>query len=184
MPIDRLKPLFPAGFLVLSVAQAAGAELPDELIDCRALSSAVARLDCYDQLVDAGIASTNQTTGPRAAEEPAPATAITTAPNAQTRADISQEDLFGKNEAEIRKSVQQVAGTEIEHIEARVTKVRTSGTGKAVITLDNGQVWIQIDSSRARLSGDDKVTIRRASLGSFMLYSESTKTTMRVKRIS
>lgn len=77
------------------------------------------------------------------------------------------------------------AGTiEINQIDARVLEVRKSTTGKAIITLDNGQVWKQIDSSRLRLSGDDQVTIRRASLGSFMLYKTGSKSLMRVKRIS
>ena len=57
-------------------------------------------------------------------------------------------------------------------------------TGKVVITLDNGQVWSQVDRSSLRLSTHDKVSIRRASLGSFMLYKAGRKTPMRVKRVS
>ena len=189
MLINRLKLSVTASVLALSVAQTAGgADLADALIDCRALPSAVARLDCYDQLTDAQTATTNQATKTGTVERAALATAaIETAATAtvEPTADASQEALFGKNEAEIRKSAEDAAGTtEIDQIDARVTEVRTSATGKAVITLDNGQVWKQIDSSRLRLSGDDEVTIRRASLGSFMLYKTGSKSLMRVKRIS
>ena len=96
---------------------------------------------------------------------------------------LSQKNIFGQGETELRKAVQEATDTkEIDRIEAIVVEVHKSASGKAVITLDNGQVWKQSDSSRARLSVNDKVTIRRRSFGSYSLYS--TKTSIRVKRIS
>jgi len=216
MRIKQLKLLFRACVLALSVAQTAdGVELPQELIDCRAMASTAARLDCYDQLVDAQTASTNHPaeTGTAekalpaaAAAEPAanvsqeapfgknaekvlPAAAAVTTAATETKepaANISPEDLFGKNQEEIRKSVQEATDTpEINEIEAKVSKLSKSvATGYVVITLDNGQVWKQIDSSKLRLSDNDQVTIRRASFGSFMLKKTGRNTTMRVKRIS
>ncbi len=191
MPIHRLKLIAPASAVVLSVVMIAGAaELPTELIDCRALTSAVARLDCYDQAIDAHTAAPSQAGEPRTAEEPAPvaptaAVAATTASEAVLSSEpkLSQEDLFGKGEAELRKSVQEATDTEaIDRIEATVVEIRKSASGKAIITLDNGQVWKQSDSTRARVYVNDKVTIRRRSFGSYSLYS--TKTSIRVKRIS
>ena len=186
---SRLKPLFPAFVLGLFVAQGAhGVEFPQELIDCRAIASATARLGCYDQLADAHAASANHPAQTGTAEEASPAAAaVTTAATATTEpaANFSQEALFGKSGAEIEKSVQEATGAaEINQIEARVSKIKTSATGYAVITLDNGQVWKQTDRSRLRLSGNDQVTIRRAALGSFMLRKTGRKTIMRVKRIS
>ncbi len=190
MLIHPLKFFVPASIVVLSVVKiAGGAELPTELIDCRALTSAVARLDCYDQLIDAHTASPNQAARRRTAENPAPVaptTATATAasePVLTSEPNLSQEDLFGKGETALRKSVQDATDTEeIDRIEARVVEVRKSASGRIVITLDNGQVWIQSDSSRARLSGNDNVTIRRRSFGSYTLYNK--KTSIRVKRIS
>ncbi len=185
MPIHRLKLFVPASVVVLSVAKiAGGAELPTELLDCRPVTSAVARLDCYDQLVDAHAAAPSQAAKPRTAENPAPvATTAAVAATAASGPMLAQEDLFGQGETEIRKSVQEATDTkEIDRIEAIVVEVHKSASGKAVITLDNGQVWKQSDSSRARLSVNDKVTIRRRSFGSYSLYS--TKTSIRVKRIS
>jgi hypothetical protein len=189
MPVNQVKLFVTASVLALSVAQAAGgAELADALIACRALASAIARVDCYDQLADEQTAVTNQAMQTGTVERAAPTAAATeTAATAtvEPTGDASQEALFGKNEAEVRKSARESAGTtEIDQMEAQVSEVRKSATGKAVITLDNGQVWKQIDSSRLRLSSDDQVTIRRASLGSFMLYKTGSKSLMRVKRIS
>ena len=180
----RLKLIVPASIVVLSLVKIAGAaELPTELIDCRALTSSVARLDCYDQLVDAQHASPNQAAERRTAENPAPVVTTAAAATAASVPKLSQEDLFGKGETELRKSVQEATGTKaIDRIEATVVEVRKSASGRVVITLDNGQVWKQSESSRARVSVDDKVTIRRRSFGSYTLYSK--KTSIRVKRIS
>lgn len=51
-----------------------------------------------------------------------------------------------------------------------------------LITLDNGQVWKQVDSSSLRLRVGDAVEIERASLGSFMLKKQGSKRSMRVSR--
>jgi hypothetical protein len=191
MIIHRLKLVVPASIVLLSVGMiAGGAGLPTELIECRALTSSLARLDCYDQAIDAHAAAPSQAAEPETAENPAPlaptaAVAATAAsePVLSSGPELSQEDLFGQGEAELRKSVQEATDTEeIDRIEAIVVEVHKSASGKAVITLDNGQVWKQSDSSRARLSVNDKVTIRRRSFGSYSLYS--TKTSIRVKRIS
>ncbi len=184
MRIHRLNLILSASIVFLSVLKiAGGAELPADLIACRTLASSVARLDCYDQFVDAQTASTSQAEIPRTDENPAPV--APTAATAPTESDpsLSQEDLFGMGETKIRKSIQDATGAEeIDRIEASVAEVRKTRSGKAVITLDNGQVWIQIESSRIPLVVDDKVIIRRRSFGSYMLYNK--KTAVRVKRIS
>jgi hypothetical protein len=189
MVINHFKLFFPACVLALSVAQGDDrVALPQELIDCRAMASTVARLGCYDQIVDAHTTSTNHSAETATAENALPAAAaVNTAATstAEPAANFSQEALFGKNVAAIEKSVREATGTtEINQIEARVSKIKTSATGYAVITLDNGQVWKQTDSSRLRLSDNDQVTIRRAALGSFMLNKAGKKTIMRVRRIS
>lgn len=176
--------------LALATTHVAGAtELPQELIKCRALASAVARLDCYDQFIDRDTSSKQQKSNAVAPEHDSEA-AVALGTNtidgaAEVAGDISQEALFGKNAMEMRKSVQKATATdEIDRIEARISKMRLSAAGKAIITLANGQVWLQIDSSSARLSADDRVIIRRASLGSFMLNKVGNKKSIRVKRIS
>ncbi len=189
MILYRLKLLLFTGICVFATTQAAGgAELPQELIDCRVLGSTVARLKCYDQVVDADSGSAGQSPAAHAAVPAPPDTAAaTTATTAAVApaAEISPEALFGKNVVEVQKSVQEATGSkEIDRLEAFISKVRYTASGKTVITLDNGQVWAQIDTSRLRLSDYDRVIIRRASLGSYMLNKVGSKTRIRVKRIS
>jgi hypothetical protein len=185
MLIHRLKLFVPASVVVLSIVKiAGGAELPTELLDCRALTSAIARLDCYDQAIDAHTPSPSQAAKPQTADNPAPvAPTAAVAATAASQPMLSQEDLFGQGETEMRKSVQEATDTkEIDRIEAIIVEVYKSASGRAVITLDNGQVWKQSDDSRTRLSVNDKVTIRRRAFGSYTLFNK--KTSIRVKRIS
>ncbi len=192
MILYRPKLILITGICVFTTMPVAGAaELPQTLIDCRAVNSAVARLDCYDQAVDAHKGLADQSSADVAApatvttSTAATSTPATSAAPAVPATEISQEALFGKNVVEVQKSVQEATGAkEIDRLEAFVSKVKFSASGKAIITLDNGQVWTQIDSSRLRLSGFDKVVIKRASLGSYMLSKVGSKITMRVKRIS
>ena len=195
---SSLKVLFPVWVFALAATQTSnGANLPQELIDCRETASSAARLDCYDRLVDAHTASpgdsvdagTDEIDAPAAVATPAaaapPAAAVTAAAEATPADKVSQEELFGKSGTEVRKSVQDATGAaEIDEIAARISKIRKSGSGYALITLDNGQVWKQTESSTLRLSDNDEITIRRAALGSFKLRKSGRKTPMRVKRIS
>ncbi|BDY06808.1 hypothetical protein [Ferrimonas sp. YFM] len=72
---------------------------------------------------------------------------------------------------------------EPEAIKASVSKLKQDPYGKFIITLDNGQVWKQIDSKRFRFKKDKPVTIEKASLGSFMLTQEGSSKSARVKRV-
>lgn len=192
MILYRLKLILITGICVfVTIPATDAAELPQTLVACRALNSAVARLDCYDQAVDAHKALTDQPSADAVApNSAASSTAATSAVATSAAADapateMSPEALFGKNVVEVQKTVQEATGTkDIDRLESLVSKIRISASGKAIITLDNGQVWTQVDSSRLRLSSYDRVVIRKASLGSFMLTKVGSKTTMRVKRIS
>jgi hypothetical protein len=152
-------------------------ELYDELLACRDLSSAVARLDCYDSAVDGrGQAGSSQS----AAAEPA----TTAAPAAAGAAAISQEELFGQSSGEVQRTVEEATGSErIDSINAQVTRLQQYDFEKVVISLDNEQVWKQVDSSNLRLRVGDDVIIERAAFGSFMLKKVGSKRTMRVSRM-
>ncbi len=185
MMINRLKLLIPACILAFTASQAASSdELLRVLIDCRALPSAVARLDCYDQLVDAQAGTRSQVSISGAAKE-LPPSAVVPAATAKAEGDISPEALFGKTEEEVRTSVQEATGAKkLDRIEARISKVKISNTGQAIITLDNGQVWKQTDGPKLRLSEHDEVIIRRAIFGSYKLVKAGRNTTICVRRIS
>jgi hypothetical protein len=66
-------------------------------------------------------------------------------------------------------------------IEARVTRVNADSQGNVTLTLDNGQVW-SVQQGNQWLQSGDTVTIRQASLGSFLLTTPS-RHSYRVRRV-
>jgi hypothetical protein len=70
-----------------------------------------------------------------------------------------------------------------DRIEAAVTTIYSSPTGERIVTLDNGQLWMLTEvSSTGRLKSGDKVVVRKAAMGSFMLVTPS-RIALRAKRI-
>ncbi|HKR34272.1 MAG TPA: hypothetical protein VJT10_05505, partial [Steroidobacteraceae bacterium] len=129
------------------------------------------------------IVSSNTQAAPAAASTvPAAAAASSVAaptPSAEDkfgyRGNIARADL-DKKTAEERQ--------EYEQLTAKVSELGTMPHGELLLTLDNGQVWQQKPGDRAmRIKVGDAVTIRRASLGSFLLTSQTTNGSMRVTRV-
>jgi hypothetical protein len=73
----------------------------------------------------------------------------------------------------------------IEEVAAKITRLGRSGADQqAVFTLDNGQVWRQIDTaSTATVKAGEAVTIKRAAMGSFMLVRAVGGAGIRVRRL-
>jgi hypothetical protein len=93
---------------------------------------------------------------------------------------------FGLSEAE--KRARDTAGDpdglppQIQAVVLNVSK-QGYGQGALLVTLDNGQIWAQAESvTHARIKKGDTITIRKASLGSFLLVTAS-DVTMRVRRL-
>ena len=231
--------------VVSMTGTARAGELPQEIINCRALLTADERLSCYDRVSDEDSASasdnisspqsepqpkasqteTASRTEPPTAEydrvidedtasasdnvsssqskeqpkasQPETASRAVPPPTAEPAADEkksettsvaegsqSQEALFGMSVQEKLEVARRESATEkIDQIEAVISEMRYSRTGKPIITLDNGHIWQQLDSENLRLSENDSVVIRRASLGSYLLKKAGSKRSMRVKRI-
>jgi hypothetical protein len=182
--------------LALPGAAAIADPLQDELRVCRGLTDDEARLICYDAAVDR---SRNKSAGRSAAAPPpapapiaagtapaaaATATATATAASAAgTASQIDQEDLFGKSGDELQRTVEAATGAEpVDSLSATVAKLHKYNYDRVLITLDNGQVWKQVDASSLRLRVGDAVDIERAALGSFMLRKQGSKRSMRVSR--
>ena len=121
----------------------------DPLAACRSIAEDTARLGCYDTLADHPVAG---------ARSPVPAADEAMLPP-------SPEALFGRDAVQSEVIVRQAAGIErIEEIRGGIAEVRLDPHGKLVLTLDNGQVWSQIDSPAPRLKAGDEVRIRRAAI--------------------
>ena len=70
---------------------------------------------------------------------------------------------------------------ELNEVTLGVKSVRAGPYGKLRITLDNGQVWIQIDDKMLREKKADKALIRSAALGSYKMKLDDGRT-FRVRR--
>jgi len=143
---------------IMATAPLAGAQGHD----CAKLADDVARLACYDAAFGRAVA--------------APAAAAPASPAAEfglTGAAILARDPE-KAAAEERKPTA---------IEATVAALDQQKGGQLVLTLDNGQVWIQSEAGlNSRVRVGDQVTIRNAAFSSFVLVTPG-GVGMKVRRI-
>ncbi|WP_444917731.1 hypothetical protein [Microbulbifer sp. JMSA003] len=70
-----------------------------------------------------------------------------------------------------------------QKIDAKIVDIHIGAHEKRFITLDNGQLWKQNDSSRVFWKVGDSVIIERALLGSFFMKPADGGRKLRVKRI-
>jgi len=144
--------------------------------DCRALSDDAQRLACYDQVFPrTAIPAQSPKT------QPAIVGSATTQPGASPEGGAHEsgqqssapDPEFGLSEAQRRAGAANTEQAKIrESILATVTDLRQTSGGEFIVTLDNGQVWRQIDlESWSAPQKGDRVRIRRGLLGSFMLVT-------------
>lgn len=182
------------GMCVWGSAIAAGA-LPPSLRVCMSESDAARRLACFDResarLMQDSAPTARKSDPPAAAPAAAAvpaatASAATTPAPAATAPAPSTQDKFGYRgniaRAEIDKQSEEER-SQAEVLTAKVTELSTLAHGEVLLTLDNGQVWQQKRGDRGmRIKVGDDVTIRRATLGSFLLTAKA-KGSMRVSRV-
>ena len=70
-----------------------------------------------------------------------------------------------------------------EKIDVTVLKVKKSVKNRLKITLNNGQEWIQTDSSSFRINKNKQTFIKKGALGSFVLGQYGRNKTIKVKRL-
>lgn len=182
----------------VSGAHAADGNSPQQ---CAALGDDAERLACYDRIFRApagtvpavtGAAST--AAGAAATTTPAPAAksgvatdaaaVLAPAASAAAPAATSPQDDFGLTEAAKRaREPEETRGKLLDSISGTVAKVARQPAGELILTLENGQVWTQLEvDPRARVAVGDTVTIRKAALGSHLLVTANRYAT-RVRRV-
>jgi hypothetical protein len=163
---------------------------PQDLAQCVAIDDDPARLACYDEIAGRASRHAAERAEPAAppvaaaasaaaapavvASPPAPAAATTAA---STTGPQQSEENFGL-------SAEQMKNTP-ERITAVVRSVGSqSHYGRWVVTLDNGQVWEQRETTppAKRPKPGDVVTIEKSSFGSYMLVAPG-RGSNRVKRV-
>jgi hypothetical protein len=162
------------------LALAATAPTADDMARCAAITAPDARLGCYDQLAHRAPDRVPLATVTAKPARPAVASSAAVAPAAPV-GPAPAEDPNGPQNfglSPVQRHVE-VAGPKSQT--AQIVDVYAEANGHAVIKLDNGQSWSVLDDD-GRVPSKGEVTIKRASLGSFLLWTKEHHS-YRVKRL-
>ncbi len=183
----RVGPLILAALLSALCVPVAFAHDPfDSMRSCAAEANDARRLSCYDQAM-AELASELPIAVPQSETDgtASPGNRAEAAPPAPSMTPQSPEEEFGmsdKLEREIKKSSGDEA-EEIKQLSSTVSDVSRRPRGELLITLENGQIWVETKpSSYFPLKVGDTVKIRRRAFGSFRLTEPSGRSTQ-VRRV-
>lgn len=174
-----------AGLLFIAFAAPAAAQdepqatpgVLDQVYGCANIADDGQRLACYDGAV--GRLREAQTSGNLVAVDRAQAEEI-------------QRDAFGFSLPSLPRLFGSRSGGgapattgvgEVSEMRLEIASVVRRRNGPATFTMSNGQVWTQIDDENARNARQGgSVTIRRASLGSFLMSVDAGGPAIRVRR--
>jgi hypothetical protein len=155
--------------LVFALPSWAVADPLTALLACRALTDSAARLACFDHETAALTAAPAAAV---AAAPTAPAALVSTPAPRNAAPVLDAQQSFGLSGSAIAAH-EEAAGArpqKLAKLEARVVALALSGEGRTVFTLDNTQVWRQIESDGDMLAKlGDSATISRGLLGSYWL---------------
>jgi hypothetical protein len=198
-------------FTLVMILAAAGvapvqASTPDplavQLAHCAALTDAGPRLACYDALAGSSASNRTAATTPAASSGPAyssaakstaanssnpnsGAAASGTTPSGVAASSVSpgQADMqFGVHNGALETKL--VNPHREKHMLAVVSAISNRPEGELVVTLDNGQVWTQIEATRYPLKAGDHIEIDVGAMGSYVLWSPANRRATKVTRIS
>lgn len=162
------------GALVLASAPLLAADLSQQLTTCRQLSDNQQRLQCYDQMT---LSSTTSAAGSAATSA-----AVSVAERSQPTSPAMPVQTRAETEFEFGKKLARPVDT-IEKIDSQIKSVKYNLQKKALIRLENGQLWQQIENVQMNLSSGKACSVQRAALGSFLLKCTGSSKTMRVTRL-
>jgi hypothetical protein len=167
--IVPLTALLIAGLMSAAAVQAQA--LSDAARACLKVTDDTQRLACFDREIGRLVARG----GPAASAAPAAAAA---APPANVPAADSAADFGVKGSVVARK--QDEAKPQIDSLDAKVTSVSTRPHGERVVTLDNGQVWVELSAAAYfPVKAGDQISIQSGSLNSFRLQLKGRSTLVR-----
>lgn len=153
----------------LAVAQQAPSTPQSDILGgvvrCRDMADDGARLACFDAAASALAAAGEVTLVSR------------------TEVEQTQRQLFGFNASLLNPFSGRSDADELASITSTMASARQIGPDGWLVTLEDGSVWRQIDTTRAVFSTRQPhvVTVRRAAMGSYMMKVGNTPA-FRVKR--
>ncbi len=141
----------------------------DPLQQCRAVADAATRLLCYDALADnaAGL----HPTSPVSPAQPASPAVSAAAPTVATR----DEALFGTSGETIESA--------IADLNVQVKTVAQDQRQKLLLTMSNGQRWVQLDQAFLKVSSGDQCVISSGIFGSYTMKCQQGRKAIKVKRL-
>ena len=168
-----------AGLAGPALARQSVANPTDAIYACAVIAEDSARLACFDEAVgtlrtkeEAGLVQTIDVGQIETIEKEAFGFSMPSLPG-----------LFSRSSSAEKK----VEREEVDEITVAVKSARIQGvTGKAIVTLENGQTWEQTDTAKIQASSLRKAKearVRKAALGSFMMTVDGGRS-FRVKRTS
>jgi hypothetical protein len=148
---------------ILAAGAVCAAEAPvrapamQSVLDCRAITDGTQRLACFDKAVDA-MAKAEQTGDLVAIDR-------------EQRRTVRRQ-AFGLTLPSLAMFDKGEKPEEANRIAVTLARAARNGSGKWVITLDDGAVWRQIDDGELEPPprAGQKAMIRRAALGSYMMH--------------
>ena len=183
-----MKALF--ALFAVSVSAATPAMAADaDLLRCRALADASAKLACYDAIpvgaaAAGGPAAAAAAVAAAAARHPdqPPATPVmpsTAAARTTAATATAQDATFGLSASQMRKADQQ------DGVESTLVGSFSGWSQSTTFRLANGQSWRVVDDSSASLYSREapKVAIKRNFFGTYFLEVEGVNQAPRVRRL-
>lgn len=150
--------------------------LASELSRCARIAGAESRLQCFDQLAADSRSGDHLRDGleqtPESAGRP-------WSPDESSESVVAR---FGFEQERLR--LESAGPGALPRIRARTTAVSAARDGRIVVELDNDQAWLVLESAgtAAPPAIGAEITIRRASLGSFLMATENRRS-FRVRRL-
>ena len=163
---------WPCAIVLLALPAAAAQLDTNDLLRCHAIAAGEQKLACYEALALAA-----QSEATTAAEPARQLKSPPSAPTVASAANPNTEDNFGLN----RRQIEPRAAEGPAAIKSAVSQMTEDRRHNITVVLDNGQTWAFIEPE-PRLRPGDTVTIKRASLGSFLMLTPSRRS-YRVERL-
>lgn len=163
---------WPCAIVLLALPAAAAQLDTHDLLRCHAIAAGEQKLACYEALALAA-----QSEATTAAEPARQLKSPPSAPTVASAANPNTEDNFGLN----RRQIEPRAAEGPAAIKSAVSQMTEDRVHNITVVLDNGQTWAFIEPE-PRLRPGDTVTIKRASLGSFLMLTPSRRS-YRVERL-
>lgn len=133
---------------------------------CPLIDNDAERLACYDSVY----------------RQP-PVSAAVPAPAKPTQDVAPAAEDFGLTEEQRQKRMQDAAPP-IDMIESRVAGIERHPRDRYILTLENGQKWMQSEPTPfQRFHVGDAITIRKAALNSYLARGPGSEASFRVRRV-